>query len=207
MWLWGSRPHLEEQVLCLPSLWQPCSQSQPPWGWSSLFPSHPDLEAHFLASLCCWVVLNQWCLQARLWTIPVCIHFQCWCGQGEGQPSLPVSCSGCPPRWLWSHLGPGDGLGALGNVLYVQPLVVGSCTTSLCTTWRRMFVCFPFILLPAASLWWLLSRKRWLDHALCAFSVIQDLCVSPIIVHLSAFMFQGTCFSLSLLHCSELYAN
>lgn len=105
MWLWGSRPHPEEQVLCLPSLWQLCSQSQPPWGWSSLFPSHPDLGAHFLASSCYWAVLNQWCLQARLWTVPVCIHFLCCCGQTKAQPSFSVFCFGCPQRWVvtpWS---------------------------------------------------------------------------------------------------------
>lgn len=77
-----------------------------------------------------------------------------------------------------SPLGPGDGLRALRNLLGVQPLAIGSCTASLCTTWRRAFVCFPFILLPTGSLWWLLSRKRWLDHSLCAFSVIYNLCLS-----------------------------
>ena len=81
------------------------------------------------------------------------------------------------PSSALAALGPGDELEVLRNFPYMQLLATVSCTSSLRTTWRMMLVCFPFILLPAGCLWWLLSRKRWFDHSVYAFSMLLSIYV------------------------------
>lgn len=204
MWLWGSRLLLEERAFCLPARRQLCSHPCPPRGWSSLFASHPDLRANFLAAL---TQTRSAASVVPSGTEPGCGWYLCISifSAVEEEKSSPPSPSSLAE------------LKACRNFLYVQSLATGSCTASLNTMWRSMFVCFPFILLPAGFLWWLLSRKRWFNHSLCVFSRLLRIYVSLIplwrVSHHSPPICLCTAEYLpleelpSLLHWSELYAN
>lgn len=170
MWLWGCRPLLEEQVLCLPSLWQLCSQLRPPSGWSSLSIAS-RLGSQFA---CCPHQMSSVASVVPSGTEPGCGWYLC-----ASIFSAVVGKKKTSPPSLSSALTvlvPGDELEAYRIVLYVQPLAAGSCTASLCTTWRMTFLHLPFILLPAGSLWWLLSRKRRFDRSLCTSLCYTRFC-------------------------------
>lgn len=121
VWLWGCRPLLGEQVLCLPSLWQLFSWSHPPGGWSSLFPSHPDLGANLLAVL---MQISSPAPVVPSGTEEGCRWYLCvpiFSAVMEKEKPSPAS-----PSPALAALGPGDKLEAHWNFLYVQPLAAES---------------------------------------------------------------------------------
>lgn len=168
MWLWGCRPLLEEQVLCLSALWQLCSPLHPSWGWSSLLPSHANLGVAAL------VQMSSAAPVVPSGTGPGCGRYLC---VSIFSPVVEKEKLSSPsPSSSLAALSPGNELEALRNFLYVQPLATGSCTASLRTTWRATFPLY------SASCWLPLmiikQEEMFPSFPMCFLYAPQDLYTS-----------------------------